>query len=74
VVSAQRLSARSVRRIERGTGLAIRRAWAHGGYVFAFVTTDHRHGWWDKKTGEWGWDASPLAHYSSCDEMFPVRS
>lgn len=69
-MSAQRLSDRSRRRIERSTGLAIRRAWAHGGYAFAFVTNDHRHGVWDKKTGEWQWDDDPL-HYTSCREMFP---
>jgi hypothetical protein len=69
-VSAQQLSDRSRRRIERSTGLSIRRAWAHGGYTFAFVTDDHRHGWWDKKTGEWQWEVSPF-HYTSCEDMFP---
>jgi hypothetical protein len=69
-MSAQRLNDRSRRRIERSTGLEIVRAWAHGGYVFNFVTPEHRHGWWDKKTGEWGWDDDPV-HYSSCTELFP---
>lgn len=69
-MSAQRLNAKSVRRIERTTGLSILRGWAHGGYVFAFVTEDHRHGFWRKKDQTWGWDAEPT-HYSSCDEMFP---
>ncbi|USH45322.1 hypothetical protein SEA_RUTHIEJR_44 [Mycobacterium phage Ruthiejr] len=69
-MSAQRLSDRSRRRIERSTGLAIVRAWAHGGYVFDFVTVDHRHGSWDKRTGEWQLDDDPT-HYSSCRELFP---
>jgi hypothetical protein len=70
-VSAQRLSERSIRRIERSTGLSIRRAWSHGGYTFTFVTDDHRHGWWDKKTGLLVWPPGNVAHYSSCREMFP---
>lgn len=68
-VSAQRLSARSIRRMERSTGLSIRRAWAHGGYVFNFVTTDHRHGAWDKKTGDWQFQPDQRC-YTSCREMF----
>ncbi|APD19175.1 hypothetical protein SEA_MITTI_43 [Mycobacterium phage Mitti] len=68
-MSAQRLSDRSRRRIERSTGLAIVRAWAHGGYVFDFVTVDHQHGSWDKRTGEWQLDDDPT-HYSSCAELF----
>jgi hypothetical protein len=64
-VGTQVLSARSARRIERATGQVIVRAWGHGGYVFGFVTPDHRHGWWDRKTGEWGFDEDPF-HYTSC--------
>lgn len=69
-MSAQRLSARSIRRIERSTGLSIRRAWSWGGYRMEFVTADHRHGAWHRRTGEWCWIQSPM-HYTSCDEMFP---
>ena len=68
-MSAQRLSAKSIRRIERSTPQAIRRAWGHGGYEMGFVTPDHRHGWWDKKTGNWYWDDNPI-HYTSCRELF----
>jgi hypothetical protein len=70
-MGSQRLSERSTRRIARSTGLDVVRAWAHGGYTFEFVTLDHRHGWWDKKTGEWGLDAGKPTHYTSCHELFP---
>lgn len=70
-MSAQRLSDRSVRRIERSTGLSIVRAWAHGDYTFYFVTTDHRHGSWSKKTEEWQFEVGEPRHYSSCEELFP---
>ncbi|URN11389.1 hypothetical protein LUW77_03615 [Streptomyces radiopugnans] len=68
-MSAQRLSPKSTRRIARSTGLDVIRAWSHGGYTMAFVTADHRHGWWDKKTGDWGIDSKPV-HYTSCGELF----
>lgn len=71
-MSAQRLSPRSTRRIERSTGLEIVRAWGHGGNVFNFVTPDHRHGSWNKKTGEWQYtDPERVLHYTSCHELFP---
>ncbi|MYR28727.1 MULTISPECIES: hypothetical protein [unclassified Streptomyces] len=70
-MGAQVLSPRSTRRIARLTGQEVVRAWAHGGYIMDFVTPDHRHGWWDKKTGEWGWDTGDTGHYSSCVRLFP---
>lgn len=71
-MSAQRLSARSLRRIERTTGLEVLRGWAHGGYIHDFVTPDHRHGWYDKKAGTWGWIVGDdLSHYTSCEETWP---
>lgn len=75
-MSAQRLNDRSRRRIERDTGLTIERAWSHGGYVMDFVVGDpghpdlHRHGAWNKKTGEWEW-LGKVVHYNTCREMFP---
>lgn len=69
-MSAAGLSPRSTRRIALATGLEITRAWGHGGYVFAFVTPEHRHGWYDSKTGEWGWDER-VVHYTSCHDLFP---
>jgi hypothetical protein len=71
-MGSQRLGAKRIRRVARSTGLEIVRAWAHGGYTFDFVTTDHRHGWWDSKTGDWGWlEGIRLTHYTSCHELFP---
>ncbi|MEC3994024.1 hypothetical protein VSR01_10885 [Actinacidiphila sp. DG2A-62] len=71
-MSAQRLGPKALRRIARATDLDIVRGWAWGGYTLYFVTADHQHGWFDKKTGEWGWDESPQPHYSSCAELFPT--
>jgi hypothetical protein len=80
-MSAVQLSPRKTRRIARATGLDVLRAWGAGGYVFAFVTADHRHGQYDSKTGTWCWDedTEPLwaghqptaTHYYSCRELFP---
>lgn len=59
-VSAQVLSPKSTRRIERSTGLEIVRAWGH------------RHGEWSKKTGEWQYtDPERVLHYTSCHDLFP---
>lgn len=70
-MSAQILSDRSVRRIARKIDQPVLRAWGHGGYIHRFVTTDHRHGWVDITTWEWGWDRrDPITHYSSCKELF----
>lgn len=65
-MSAQRLNDRSLRRIARVIGEDVLRGWSNGGYIFDFVTPDHRHGWIDKKSGEWGWQQGRLCHYSSC--------
>lgn len=78
-MSAQRLSDKSTRRISRATGLDIVRAWSHGGYVFDFViaadnAARHRHGWFDKKTGQWELESENLqiTHYNTCPELFPA--
>ncbi len=71
-MSAQHLNAKSVRRLIRATGLDIIRGWSHGGYTLGFVTAEHRHGWFDKKTGEWGYDDITM-HYTSCEELFPPK-
>jgi hypothetical protein len=74
-VSAQRLNARSIRRIERAAGCDVLRAWSHGGYVFPFVTPDHWHGVYDKKTGdvEWFAEGERVWCYSTCRELPPLR-
>jgi hypothetical protein len=75
-MGAQRLNARSIRRIAFSTGLNVTRGWSHGGYTLSFFVPDpdhphgHRHGWFDKKTGNWGWDTSnPPMHYTSCKNL-----
>ena len=73
-MSAQTLNARSVRRIERSIGEPVLRGWGHGGYVMGFVTPDHRHGWWDKKTGEVEWAGhDQVIHYTSCWTTWPEQ-
>lgn len=70
-MSAQRLSDRSRRRIERVVGVPVVRAWAHGGTTMSFVTDDHRHGHCDKATPDVvTWEQGPT-HYTSCRELFP---
>lgn len=75
-MGSQRLSPRSTRRIARSTGLDVVRAWAHGGYWFDFVIADpgrpdgHRHGEWNKTSGEWRMLLEPV-HYDTCRELFP---
>jgi hypothetical protein len=73
-VSSQRLSPRTIRRIGRATGLGnqIVRGWAHGGYIHDFVTTTHRHGWFDLRTGGWGWVEDPIC-YTSCRALPALR-
>lgn len=51
------------------------RGWVNGGYMLGFVTPDHRHGWFDKKTNEWGWhELAEVSHYTSCFEAWPDDS
>jgi hypothetical protein len=71
MMGAQRLGSRRLRQIERLIGEPVLRGWSHGGYTLGFVTPDHRHGWWDKKSDAWGWyDVDDrFVHYSSCKEF-----
>jgi hypothetical protein len=72
-MSAQRLSAKKLRKIQRAVGDAavVLRGWSHGGYVFPFVTTDHHHGYYDLKTAtvEWAESGKRFTCYTSCDEL-----
>lgn len=65
-MSAQRLGAKSLRRIASQTGIEnLKHAVAHGGYVFVLTTRDHRHFEYDKKVQA----ATPVelsVHFSSC--------
>lgn len=71
-MSVQRLSAKSTRRVRRQLGEpTITRAWVNNGQdhnVILFATWDHRHGWFNRKTGETGWDipAEEADHFTSC--------
>jgi hypothetical protein len=76
-MSAQRLGAKALRRIEKDVGEPVLRGWSHGGYTFGFVTPDHHHGWWNKVSHEWGWEVDGpgpdhLTHYTSCSETWPT--
>lgn len=53
-MGSQILSPTSTRRIASATGLNIIRALGHGGQTMTFITADHKHGWWNKATGDWG--------------------
>jgi hypothetical protein len=77
-MSAQRLGDKKIRRLARDTGLPVVRAWAHGGYIYDFVTQGHLHGWYSLKSGEWGIENGYVVHYNTCeprsgeiDELFP---
>lgn len=70
-MSAQRLGAKKLHKIQRAVGDAavVLRGWSHGGYAFPFVTEDHHHGCFDLKTGEVSWETAADVHYSSCPEL-----
>lgn len=72
-MSAQRLSPKKTRRLVRKTGLPIVRAWAHGGYVYDFVTAGHLHGWFDIRTDTWGLEKDQnFYHYDTCSPERPT--
>lgn len=68
-------------KLARLTGLDVLRVWAHGGRLDHFVTSDHRHGWFDRAlylrcaaVPHWGlYTPSDAAwqHYATCVELFP---
>jgi hypothetical protein len=78
-LSLQRLSDRSRRRIERGIGLSIVRAWSFGQYnVYLFVIADesvedlHRHGVYNRKDESYQLiDVDDVTHITTCAELFP---
>lgn len=61
----QVLSEKNTKRWAEQLGLPIERMVASGGYWFGFRTTDHRHGFVNKISGEVEWDTNPT-HWSSC--------
>lgn len=71
------LGAKLCRRIAEAVGEPIKRAVGSGGYDFEFVTFDHRHGFWSKRTGLVTWpttDLYPTWCWSSCAFNFPDDS
>ena len=70
-MGTQPLSDRTVRRVSRNTGLVLAFGAAHGGYTYSLVTVDHRHAWYDLKSGDWGWDDPPRSHFTTCRQLFP---
>lgn len=71
-MGTQPLGLKLTRRIAREVGEPIKRAVGHGGYEFEFVTFEHEHGWWNKKSGLWvlegpeGNDGRGPMHWMSC--------
>lgn len=65
-MSAQLLGPRWLRRLSRLADAEVVRGWGHGGYGHDFVTADHRHGWYDLKTGEVHWSDAGEHPYTSC--------
>lgn len=70
-MSIQTLSAKSTRRVARALDLpTLTRAWVdneHHHQLVHWATWDHEHGWYDRRTGDWGYDTilAPW-HMPSC--------
>lgn len=78
-MSLSRIGPNKLRRIQVAVGddatvlRAVVASHAPEYWVWHFVTQDHRHGWYDSRTGEWEFlDAATERCMSSCDE-FPDR-
>jgi hypothetical protein len=76
-MSAQRLSGKKLRRIQRAVGesAVVLRGWSHGGYDFPFVTTDHHHGVYNLKTESVTWlqPGERSWCYNTCAELPPLQ-
>jgi hypothetical protein len=69
-MGSQPLNQRNLNRVSRETGLDLVRAVAHGGtHWLSIVTSDHRHGSYDRRTGRIEWDDQPV-HFTSCSQIF----
>jgi hypothetical protein len=68
-MSAFMLSARSIRRVSRSVGFPVHAAWSHGDSWLAFVTPEHRHGLWHRRSGEYRWIATEI-HYRDCPKSW----
>ena len=63
------MSSRALRRVTEVTRLPVLKVWHSTGQRWEFVTTDDAHGWFDKKSGEWGWHEQGW-HYGICSTLF----
>lgn len=73
-MSIQRLNAAKRNRISRAVGSPVIMAWTCGNdwreFIVPFRTTEHRHGLWNRRTGEVEWLADiPAYHLSSCLDL-----
>lgn len=68
-MGARPVSDTTVRRIARDTGHDVLFANGRGTDELEFVTTDHRHGTWNTRTGAWEW-ITPAVHFVRCREHF----
>ena len=65
------LGPRKLRLISRAIGQQVLRGWSNGGYDLGFVTLNHRHGWFNTTSHEWGFDDEYDWHPMSCHLLFP---
>lgn len=75
-MSLSRIGPKKLRRVQRAVGddatvlRAVVGSHAPEYWVWHFVTQDHRHGWYDSRSGEWEFhDAATERCVSSCDEF-----
>lgn len=67
----QQVNARSLRRVAAGVGEElVQAAIGSDGVWFVFTTAAHRHGCWNRRTGEVQWLPDD-EHRTSCREHFP---
>lgn len=67
----QGCNSKMIRRAESVTGQDIVRLVVARDNFLWFITRDHRHGWWDRPSGNWCFDESQ-GHFSSCNIIFPI--
>jgi hypothetical protein len=70
------LGSRKVRKLSADIGMTVLHAWVRSNYLSGrfvrFTTDDHRHGWFDRDTGEIDLDdPGEQVCASSCRTLFP---
>lgn len=67
----QQVGKKNLRRVAEGVGEdVVQAAIGSDGVVFVFTTAGHRHGEWNRRTGEVHW-LSDDEHRASCSVHFP---